>query len=510
MRSLAFTVALFALAAGAGCGAATSGARLPVASVEASTDTLRADLDALFDETRLPGGIWSVVIAHAGSGETIYTRHPRTLLMPASNMKIVTMAVAAERLGWDFRFETRLAATGPVEDGVLRGDLVVIGGGDPSIVSRDDGPAPLMREWAAMLRDAGVRRVAGRIIGDDDVFDDRGLGQGWSWDYLAYGYAAPVGGLQFNENIAVLIVTPGAEGAVPAIEAVPAGHGLTVVNRMTTGGAESAASVSVDRAPGSDIVTVSGSVPAGGAVAYRTVAVPNPTLFFARAFRGALAGAGIRVDGEAVDIDDLPSRPDAAAMRILATAGSDPLTSIGARLMKVSQNLVAETLLKTLGRSDGAPGSAARGKRVIAEVLASWGVERTGFSIADGSGLSRYNYLSADTLVKILTRMYDDPRHRAPFLATLPVGGHDGTLDERMRDNDLDRRVQAKTGTISNARALSGFLTAPSGERVVFSIIANSFQGPSSEVDAVAEAALSRVLRAMTSGTLRAPALAPH
>ena len=122
------------------------------------------------------------------------------------------MAAAAERLGWDFTFTTKVVAAGPVEDGVLKGDLVVVGSGDPSLGGRPtEGPSVLER-WADQIRAKGITRIDGRIIGDDNVFDDEGLGQGWAWDYLAYGYATPVGGLDFNENVVRLSFTPGAAG----------------------------------------------------------------------------------------------------------------------------------------------------------------------------------------------------------------------------------------------------------------------------------------------------------
>jgi D-alanyl-D-alanine carboxypeptidase/D-alanyl-D-alanine-endopeptidase (penicillin-binding protein 4) len=170
--------------------------------------------------------------------------------------------------------------------------------------------------------------------------------------------------------------------------------------------------------------------------------------------------------------------------------------------MKVSQNLYGEMFLKAMGRTAGrGPGSLATGRTVVRAVLEKWGIAPGTYALFDGSGLSRYNEISASLVTTILRKMYESERHRGWFMAALPVGGRDGTLDERMRGTELDRAVQAKTGTIANARALSGFLTAPSGERFIFSIIANNFLRPSSEVDAIAEGALKRVLREVSSGT---------
>src|SRR5262249_12062834 len=149
------------------------------------------------------------------------------LMMPASNMKIFTLAAAAEQLGWDFRFTTTLETTGTISGGVLRGDLIVKGNGDPTINSRGNRAVAVFDEWAAALEKAGVRAIEGRIVGDDQAFDDETLGAGWSWDYLQYGYAAPVGALEYNEDIATLTVAPAAASGEPAIVRLSPGSGLS-------------------------------------------------------------------------------------------------------------------------------------------------------------------------------------------------------------------------------------------------------------------------------------------
>lgn len=470
--------------------------------------SLTSDLDALFTKPPFDTALWSVRIERLRDGHVLYERNPRTLVMPASNMKIVTMAAAAETLGWDYRFETRLVADGQIRDGVLHGDLRVIGGGDPSIGAHDFGAAPLFRDWAGVLRNAGITRVTGRIVGDDDAFDDDVLGAGWAWDYLAYGYAAPVSALQYGENVAVLRIRPGArEGEPVTILASPPGHGLEIRSTLRTAAAGSNARIDLARLPGDNVLHVSGSLPAGGSQVIRTASVDNPTLFFVRGLREALIEGGVRVDGEAVDIDDLENYTPPAEPRLIASHGSAPLSELAAYFMKVSQNLYGETFLKAMGRTAGpGPGSLATGRAVVRGVLEKWGIPSDSYAVFDGSGLSRYNEINAWMITRILRRMFADERHRGWFLAALPVAGHDGTLDRRMRGTELQRAVQAKTGTIANARSLSGFLTAPSGERYIFSMIANNFLRPSSEADAIAEAALKRVLQEDASAAPRAPA----
>jgi D-alanyl-D-alanine carboxypeptidase/D-alanyl-D-alanine-endopeptidase (penicillin-binding protein 4) len=461
----------------------------------ATQDQLTRDLDAIFDAPVLARALVGVRIESLRTGRVLYTRNANKLVVPASNMKLFTMAVAAEKLGWDYRFETRLEAAGTLEDGSLEGDLIVTGSGDPSITSPDGGTPALFTEWAEALKKAGIRRVHGRIIGDDNAFDDEGWGAGWAWDYLNAGYAAPSGALSYNENVVSVRVTPGAKDGDPArIVLSPAGATFDVVNDVITAAPGTSVSVTVDRLPGSSRLVVSGRVPAGGNTTSRTTTIDNPTRFFVEALGVALRERGIHVTEGACDIDDLPSAPPASGRQLIAARQSLPLSSLGGHFLKVSQNFYGEMFLKAIARAAGRPGSAQAARQIVRETLAAWGIPADAYVMNDGSGLSRYDYVSADAVVTLLKHVWDDERLRGPFLAALPVGGHDGTLSSRMKNNALNRRVQAKTGTISNMRALSGFLDTTDGDKLVFSIIANHYTGPTGEIDAVAEKALEYLL----------------
>lgn len=456
---------------------------------------LAADLDQVFLSPVLDRALIAVRIESLRDG-LLYQQNGRKLVVPASNMKLLTLAVAATRLGWDYRFETRLETAGPIDAGSLRGDLIVTGTGDPSIMASMPGPAALFEEWADALWQAGVRRVTGRLIGDDNAFDDDGLGAGWAWDYAAAAYAAPTGALNYNENIVAVRVTPGrTEGAAATIELTPPGHLLEIDNEVRTGATASATTLNLSRFPGSRSLTVRGSVALGGNTAIRTTAVDNPTGFFVEGFRLALASRGIAVQGGAWDIDDVPDAPAPPRRRLLAKRDSLPLSSLGGYFLKESQNFYGETFLKAIGRAAGREGTADAGRRAVRESLGAIGIGADSFVMYDGSGLSRYDYVTADAIVALLKHVWEDEMLRGPFLAALPVGGHDGTLDTRMKNTPLAGRVQAKTGTIANMRALSGFLTTESGERIVFSIIANHFTAPNSEIDAIAERALLRLVK---------------
>ncbi len=456
---------------------------------------LSSDLDAIFADPIFDRALVGVRIESLATGQVLYEQNADRHVIPASNMKLVTLAVAAERLGWDYRFETRLEAAGTIRDGVLDGDLVVVGGGDPSIGSLDAGASPLFSTWVLALREAGIRRVNGRIIGDDDAFEDEGRGAGWAWDNLTAAYSAPSGALSYNENVAVIRALPGAaEGAPARVLVTPPGHGFQVTSDVATAEAGARGTLSVQRAPGSQQLVARGRVAAGASEMTRTTAVDSPTLFFARGLADALGDRGIIVGGGAWDIDDLESPIAEGERRVVARHQSPSLESLSGHLMKVSQNFYAETFLKAIGLATTGTGSENAGRRAVRDTLESWGIARDAVVVYDGSGLSRYNYVTANAIVGILKHMWESDQHRGRFLATLPVAGHDGTLGSRMRDTALARHVQAKTGTIANVRSLSGYLDRPSGEKLVFSIIANHFTAPSAEVDAVVERALERLL----------------
>jgi D-alanyl-D-alanine carboxypeptidase/D-alanyl-D-alanine-endopeptidase (penicillin-binding protein 4) len=472
-------VCAFVLAAGAG--------PLP-------QDSLAADLDRIFDDPALERATVAVRIQSLSDGAVLYARNAGKHVVPGSNMKIVTMAAAAERLGWDYRYRTTLEAAGNVADGTLTGDLVVTGAGDPSIGSQDARSSLIFLGWADALRQAGFRRVHGRLIGDDNAFDDDARGAGWAWDNLTAGYAAPAGALSYNENVTVVRIAPGAiEDGTATVTLTPPGAPFDLTAAVVTGPAGSEPDVVVRRELGSKLLTVAGRVPAGGDPVVRTTSIENPTRYFVGGLAAALAERGIVVTGGAWDIDDIDD-PPVAARRTIATRESLPLSSLGGYFMKDSQNFYGEMFLKTLGLEAAGEGTAENGRRAVREVLADWGVPADAIVMYDGSGLSRYDYVTADAIVTLLEHVWNDERLRGPFVAALPVGGRDGTLASRMKAPAMVGRVQAKTGTLNHVRALSGYLTGAPGRTFVFSMIANHFTAPSGDIDAIMERALERVL----------------
>jgi D-alanyl-D-alanine carboxypeptidase/D-alanyl-D-alanine-endopeptidase (penicillin-binding protein 4) len=433
--------------------------------------------------------------------ETLYSRNAGKLLMPASNMKIVTGATALALLGAEYRYRTAVVARGPIRDGVLDGDLAVVGRGDPTVSDqmRQDAMQPL-RELADSIVARGVRRVRGKVIATGDAFPDAPLGYGWAWDDLDYPYAAGVDELIFNEGFSRLIVRA-AERArePPTVTTEPARSYPRVRVAATTIAPPPPAppetppdstrprpvlTFAADSAPGT--VVVSGVIIAGD-TAVLDVAHRDPAGAYLAAFVEALRERGVTVD-EAADVRrDTTWNGDTLAVMI-----SPPLSEILPALEKPSQNQIAETLLKTLALERTGVGTADSGRRVVERQLIEWGADSAGFAVRDGSGLSRHNYLAPETIVRVLDAMRRHPAFKT-FYDALPIAGVDGTIRARMKETPAEGNVHAKTGTIDKARALSGYVTTADGRLLLFSLVANNFTVRSRDVDRAVDGILARL-----------------
>jgi D-alanyl-D-alanine carboxypeptidase/D-alanyl-D-alanine-endopeptidase (penicillin-binding protein 4) len=465
-------------AGGVGCGGARASSAAPTAPSSPALRQLGREIDAVLAAPELRRSTWGIEVRSLDRNDVLFDHQAHRLLLPASNTKIITVATAAERLGWDFSFATELATLGPVDGGVLYGDLVVVGSGDPSIDDWDGRATSLFQSWAQALRSRGISVVTGGVIGDDNRVPDVSLGAGWAWDDLDRSFAASVGALQFNQNTVRLRVTPAAAPGDPAIATIePFGSGLTIVNKVTTGAPGTAPFVQTRRGVNSPALDVRGTVPVGGSPIVRNVSVHNPTLYFVGALRAALMASGIEIRGPAIDVDELWDAAILDRRSIVLTHRSPTLAELSVTTMKLSQNLFAETILQAAG-----------GPEAVRATLAGWSIESGTVALADGSGLSRYNLATPDALVAVLARMHRDERLRDQFEATLPVAGRDGTLADRMSGTPAAGNARAKTGSFSNARGLSGYVRTADGELLVFAILANNFGTTPDTIEAAADA----------------------
>lgn len=464
--------------------------RAPAASPRARA-ALGALVDSLTDDAMFRSAHWGVLIVDPARAETLYTRNAGKLFMPASNAKIITGAVALAQLGADYRYETRILGVAPRRDGTVVGDLVVIGRGDPSFSDSLSGDALApFRLLADSLAARGVKRVTGRLIRGADTFPDSSLGRGWAWDGLDEGYSAPVDELLFNEGFATVKVFGGSRPGMPVtvrsapLPQLPRIAKVEVTTVQLCCMLRSRVTWTGDVHGPRPTITLQGSVRARDSVTL-VVSLRHPAAAFLDAFETVLTERGIRVVG-GVAPDALA---DTAGLTVLATRWSPPLSVILPAFEKPSQNQIGEILLKTLGLERGGAGTSDSGRAVVKRQMAAWGIDSSGFALHDGSGLSRHNYLTPETIVRVLDvmRARDD---FDVFYHALPSGGVDGTLRERMLRGRATGNVRAKTGTLDKARALSGYITTADGRVLIFSMLANNHVVPHREVERVQDTVL--------------------
>jgi D-alanyl-D-alanine carboxypeptidase/D-alanyl-D-alanine-endopeptidase (penicillin-binding protein 4) len=455
----------------------------PSPAVQTGPSDLQRALDRIVEQPALERGYWGVLIRSLDTDETLYSVNPAKLMMPASALKVVTVAAAAERLGWDYRYDTRLVADGTIRGDTLDGDLIIVGNGDPSL------DRPTLDVWAAQLKALGVTRVTGTVLADARAFSGEGLGFGWSWDDLAYYYAAPIAATQFRENAVDLTLRPGASaGVAPLYELTPPGiSGLRVENHMITGPATATPEFVARRAPNSPVVVLEGVVPAASPPVSHSLSVHDPVRFLAAALTEALLAAGVTL-GRPPPLDAGADRTrnfsDATPLLMHRSA---PLRVLARRLMEVSQNQYSETLIKTMGAQAGNP-TFEGGLKAEETVLASWGIPSDGAVLRDGSGLSRYDYVTPDTLVRVLSHMYREPAHNGPFFSLLNVAGQNGTIAPRLKSTAAAGNARVKDGSMAGVRSLCGIVKTADGETLVFAILANNFAAPGPTVTAAIDA----------------------
>ncbi|MDT4899036.1 MAG: hypothetical protein QOH25_4113 [Acidobacteriota bacterium] len=479
------------------------------ANAPKTVEELRARIQEVLRNPELAPSQMAVKVASLDTGRTLYEENSGKLLHPASNMKIYTVAAALDRLTPDFRFKTSAYVPAmPDAAGTIRGDLIIYGRGDPTFAaSFNNGDYyKAIDDFAARIAAANVKRIEGNIVGDESYFTGGRLGYGWEWGDLQWYYGAEISALTVNDNSLDLFVRPGANvGAQAIVTTGPVTPLVSIVNRATTSPQGTRRNITVVRPLGTNTIEVTGSVPLGldatdkGLIG--SIAVPNPALLFVYMLRSSLASKGVIVTGQSQTIDargrgglPLPTN----SLVEIASVQSPPLSIIAAQTLKPSQNLYTELLLRTLGKAAQPNGSAPTLERMTVDdgieavktFLRGAGIEPRGQVVqADGSGLSRHNYITANGTTQLLTYM-STHRYANAFRDALPIAGVDGTLRTRMRGTPAAGNLRAKTGTIAGVASLSGYVTSATGERLVFSVILNNYPEESSSrrshIDAIA------------------------
>lgn len=443
---------------------------------------LRAELETMLASPRFAGALWGVSVVSLPTGEVLFTHGAERRMSPASNTKLFTAALALDRLGGASRLQTHVLATQPVDQaGVLRGDLVIAGRGDPSWNPRRSGQpwAEVFAPVVDVLRRAGVRRITGDVVADGTYLRVPPFGASWTADDLMEDYGAEVSGVVLDENYVEFEVAPGAApGAAASVGWRQPGHGLTLDNRVVTGPAESAPALRVLRFPGETTVRVLGTIPVAAQPRVLEATVPRPAEWYAAELVAALRGAGIAVEGRARGVrwPEKPEEPRAPV--ILGTVPSAPVREMVRVMMKDSNNLRASLLFDLAGELTRSPDTPAwrtseeLGAADLQAFLRERGIPAAEAILEEGSGLSRNNLVSPAVIVALLQRMAEH-REAAAWLDALPVAGVDGSLRARFRGGPAEGKVRAKTGTLRWAHSLSGYVDTVGGARLAFAVMLN-------------------------------------
>ncbi|HUR92429.1 MAG TPA: D-alanyl-D-alanine carboxypeptidase/D-alanyl-D-alanine-endopeptidase [Gemmatimonadaceae bacterium] len=400
---------------------------LSVAPEVSARLTIARTADSALHDPKFRTAAWGALIVDPATGDTLYSLNPRKLVMPASNMKVITGAVALHLLGPDFRFRTTLAARC---DAARRcSELLVSGRGDPTVSARfHSDPLVPLRGIGDSLRARGISGFTGPIIASGDAFPGSIHGYGWENDDLGEDYGAGIDDLVFNDGLeAIEMLT--ASG--PAIESAK---------------------------PASD-----------------------PRQAYLKALSVALRQRGITHDG--IVTSDSGRAAASIAAETLFVMQSPPLSEVLGAMLKPSQNQIAEIILRTIGLERTGVGRADSGAAVVRRQLLEWGADTMEFSIRDGSGLSRHNYVTPATMVRVLSVMQRHP-HATVFYEALPAVGVSGTVQGWLRGTSAEGNAHGKTGTLGAVRAFSGYVRTAGGATLIYSFICNNFLVSTSAVTA--------------------------
>jgi serine-type D-Ala-D-Ala carboxypeptidase/endopeptidase (penicillin-binding protein 4) len=452
-------------------------------------ENLVPSIQAHIGQDRFREAFWGIRVESLDSGRVLFTHNADKLLKPASNAKLFTAALALDRLGPDRRFRTSCyTRQPPTRSGTIKGDLWVYGRGDFSGAARFHAgdPQAALNPLIQALRNAGIRRIRGGLIGDATYFHGPRFGSGWTWDDLQFYYGAEASPLILEDNVVDLVFRPGLQPGAPCrIETRPPTTYVAFINRTSTVDAHAARHLELYRAPGENVVHVTGQLPFGDVPWTDAVAVHNAPQWFVTQLGLRLTQERIRIGQPPRTVDWLSPaelRPDYNRLLEIAAVDSPPLDELLRQMMKPSQNLYAQALFLQVGRerqsrpSPPAIPAAYTELAAIAELndfLTELGISTNSVKLDDGAGLSRRALVTPNAIVALLKRMDQHPYAHA-FRSSLPIAGVDGTLRERMKDTPAAGRVRAKTGSLAHVYTLSGYATTATGERLVFSFMLNN------------------------------------
>jgi D-alanyl-D-alanine carboxypeptidase/D-alanyl-D-alanine-endopeptidase (penicillin-binding protein 4) len=470
--------------------AGRSGTKKPSGASKKATAKFAARATALLGAAPASKGEWGLLILDAETGDTLYEQNADRYFVPASNMKLFTTALALAKLGPDYRFHTTLETRGTIsEEGILTGDVVLVGRGDPNLSNRkfpyelkeefDGPPEKALAQLADALAAKGVKEISGDVVGDDSYFSRERYPNGWEIDDMVWEFGAAISSIVVDDNTVTLTITPGEQAGNPVQAALaPTTPDFTVENDALTSAADVKSDLTLTREPGANLVVVKGTLPARSTPRKLLLAVEEPAPHAAALLKRMLEERGIKVGGVA------KARHDSAGVRgdptLLAEHVSVPLGDSVKLVNKISQNLHTEVLLRTAARQSGLWKTPDDLMKIPADFYAAAGIAAGDVIQTDGSGLSRHDLVTPRAIATLLGFAQRQPWF-AVYYGSLPVAGVDGTLEDRMKNTTAAGRIHAKTGSVEHVRTLSGFAETVSGRRLIFSFLSNNQGGKSHE-----------------------------
>lgn len=468
-----------------------------------AAERFAARADALLAANPVSKGEWGLLVVDAANGEVLYERNAASYFVPASNMKLLTTALALDKLGTNYRFRTTLETDGVLSpSGSLTGNLILVGRGDPNLSNRkfpfetkeefDGPPDRVLAELADQLVARGVKDISGDIVGDDSYFPRERYPDGWEIDDMVWEYGAAISAIVVDDNTVTLTLTPGEHSGDPVSALLdPTTPDFTVENRVVTSAAKEKPDLRLTREPGAQTVLVSGILPANSAPRKLALAIEEPAQHAATLLAQLLSNRGVKFTGKVRALHH--PDPTAASRAVLAEHLSLPLGDTVKLVNKISQNLHTEVLLRTAARQQGLWATPEDLLKFAQEFYSRAGIAEDDVIQTDGSGLSRHDMVTPRALIALLQFAQKQPWFPA-YYSSLPVAGVDGTLNDRMKDSPITGRIHAKTGSVSHVRTLSGYADTPSGRRLIFSFLSNNQGGKNQEthdaLDGLCEAML--------------------
>jgi D-alanyl-D-alanine carboxypeptidase/D-alanyl-D-alanine-endopeptidase (penicillin-binding protein 4) len=440
-----------------------------VAYPQISESEMRNQIDELYDQPLFRSAIAAIEVVDLEDGKTVYRKNDRLLTTPASNVKLYTTAAALLFLGEDYEFATELRYMGEIYDSVLYGDVYVVGGMDPDLTFED------IQTLAREIADLGVKEIRGDLLADVSAMDSLFWGEGWMWDDDPSTDSPYLTPLTVNDNATLVRVFPIKEDSALGVEIVPAASCIEVENRsfarMTP---MEELEVTRDYINRRNAVIIKGDLSLYEDEDWESLNVYEPAMYFMTLLRDCLDTLGVSVAG---DIAYAKTPPIARPVHTIRRPFGDVIVNLN----KESDNLSAELTLRAMGAfREGTPGTAEKGLRYVDSLIELSGRDPDDYRFADGSGLSRYNLITADLTTQVLRLMFNGDRKTfETFKESLPVAGEDGTLERRMRDTPAEGKVFAKTGTMSGVSALSGYVETVGGRDLAFSIMVQRYVGSS-------------------------------